>query len=491
LHRCCSIIEIGVAVYWFDKSMKGVNQVLKFLKKRVLVTLLIPMMIVAIVFSPVFVNAVNGEIEFSNIIATLFGKAEKQEQKITDLEFEVAKLRDQLAQQTRTKNDDVEIPLKEKEETYIEKPVEETPDPTPEPVVPANPVTELKVKIATYDNYLKLSWTKETSEDLLGYKIVISKGNPSPSYPGDGYLKWITDRSTTSMKIDNAAKYNGGDFDGYLKPSAKYYVTVTYVYKDKLATPQPLSVTTPSGLQTHEPVATLTPDDLRLSVEVIEDHLRMTWTKEPSQSLNGYKLVISKGNAQPSYPDDGYLKWITDRGVATMSVDNSSAYNGGDIGGYLEPATEYYFSVTYVYGDKKVTSNVVKVTTPETMFDPGNVATLSPDELRLEIAVLEDRLRLRWTKEPSTSLQGYKVVIAELNPEPSYPADGYLTWITDATVNTFDVDNSTEYNNGDFSGYLKPSTEYYFSITYVYGDKKVTSNVLRVMTPPGLNSLTY
>jgi hypothetical protein len=471
--------------------MKGVNQVFKFLKKRVLVTLLIPMMIIAVVFSPIFVKAVNGEIDFSNIIATLFGKVEKQEQKISDLEFKVAKLRDQLAQQTRTKNDDVEIPLKEKEETHTEKPEEETPEPTPEPVVPADPVTELKVKIATYDNYLKLSWTKETSDDLLGYKIVISKGNPNPSYPGDGYLKWITDRSTTSLKIDNSSKYNGGDFDGYLKPGTKYYFTVTYVYKDKLATPDALSVTTPSGLKSPEPVATLSPDDLRLSVEVIEDHLRMTWTKEPSSSLNGYKLVISKGNAQPSYPDDGYLKWITDRGVTTMLIDNSSAYNGGDIRGYLEPATEYYFSVTYVYNDKKVTSNVVKVTTPDTMVDPGNTATLSPDELRLEIVVLDDRLRLSWVEEPSPRLQGYKVVISELNPEPSYPTDGYLTWITDHTVNTFDVDNSSEYNNGDFYSYLKPSTEYYFSITYVYGDKKVTSNVLRVMTPPGLYYLTY
>jgi hypothetical protein len=63
--------------------------------------------------------------------------------------------------------------------------------------------------------------------------VVISKNNPKPKYPDDGYLYWITDKYKTSAVVDNENSYNGGDFGGYLVPGEKYYFSITAVYSDK------------------------------------------------------------------------------------------------------------------------------------------------------------------------------------------------------------------------------------------------------------------
>ena len=49
------------------------------------------------------------------------------------------------------------------------------------------------------DHSIHLNWTKESANDLSGYKIVTSASNPNPSYPDDGYIKYITDASVTSV----------------------------------------------------------------------------------------------------------------------------------------------------------------------------------------------------------------------------------------------------------------------------------------------------
>jgi len=82
----------------------------------------------------------------------------------------------------------------------------------------------------------------------MGYKVVISETNPTPSYPDDGYLRWITDREETSILIDNSECYNGGDINSYLKPDTVYYFTITYLYEDHKVTTAPVMVVTPSGL---------------------------------------------------------------------------------------------------------------------------------------------------------------------------------------------------------------------------------------------------
>lgn len=461
----------------------------KLLKKKVIVLTVIPLMILAVVFSPIFVKAVNGEVDVFEMVTNLFGKVEKQEEKIRNLEATIEELKAQIKIQDPKTQETVTVPkepeeTEKEEETPVveEKEPEEKPDPKPDPA----PTSELKLQVSVNDGYLKLSWTKESSSDLQGYKVVISKSNPSPSYPNDGYLKWITDRSMNYLKVDNSVKYNGGDFGGYLKPSTAYYFSITYVYNDKKVTTDPVKVTTPANLSVPETSTDLNPDSLQLQVVVREGDVKLLWTKEPSSNLQGYKVVISQSNSEPSYPDDGYLAWISDRSMNYFKVDNTSEYHGGDIGGYLKANTEYYFSITYVYNDKKVTTDAVRVTTPAGLLTHEEETTLSQDAIALSIESADTYLRLTWTEETCSCLQGYKVVISKSNPSPSYPDDGYLAFISDSSTHSYVVDNSNYYNGGDILGYLQADTAYYFSITYIYDGKKVTSPTLQFTTPLNL-----
>lgn len=75
--------------------------------------------------------------------------------------------------------------------------------------------------------------------------------------------------------------------------------------------------------------------------------------------LQGYKVVISKNNPAPKYPDDGYMFRITDRNRNYAIISSSDHYNGGDFSGYLQPGKTCYFSITAVYSDVKVAGNAV------------------------------------------------------------------------------------------------------------------------------------
>jgi len=336
--------------------------------KKVVLGILGSLLLMAVVFQPVLAVATNGEVDVFQMVSRLFAQVDKQDEKIKALEDEIADLKDLLKEDTKNppeiivENVDEEDPVEE-----VDPPVEET---DPDPVDPTpDPVLDLRLKVVAVEGGLKLTWTKETSEDLRGYKVVISENNPNPSYPDDGYLRWITDRDETSIIIDNSEAYNGGDIGSYLKADTEYYFTITYLYESKVTTPT-IHFTTPSELSVPEEETPLDPSSLVLNVEAVEAGLRLSWTMEDCDCLNGYKVVISESNPTPSYPDDGYLRWITDHHENTILIDNSEAYNGGDINSYLKPNTEYYFTISYLYKDHKVTTETVKFLTPETLVLP-------------------------------------------------------------------------------------------------------------------------
>lgn len=95
---------------------------------------------------------------------------------------------------------------------------------------PCEPYTVPQVNGTTENGKIRLDWNVITNPCLQGYKVVISKNNPNPKYPDDGYMFWITDRNTNSSLIDSTMQYNGGDFGGYLQPGQKYYFSITAVY---------------------------------------------------------------------------------------------------------------------------------------------------------------------------------------------------------------------------------------------------------------------
>jgi len=99
-------------------------------------------------------------------------------------------------------------------------------------------------------------------------------------------------------------------------------------------------------------------------VSIVDGKAKVEWNKITSSKFNGYKVVISKNDSTPVYPDNGYFQYITDRNTASTIVKAGDCYNGGDIGGSLQSGLEYYFSITVLYNDRKVAGNVVKIQLP-------------------------------------------------------------------------------------------------------------------------------
>jgi hypothetical protein len=463
----------------------------KSLGKKTQILLISTTLFLTIFLSPIFISTVTaGEIDIFQMVSTLLGKVDHQEEKIANLENEIDKLKEQIENQKpvvvekedkeEPKTDPVVVVKPEQPKPAEPKPVEPKPA-EPKPVATSLPTLQVYLK----ESALKLIWTKDTSTNFQGYKIVISKADSTPSYPDNGYLTFITDRYTTYWFLDNTKAYSNGDFGSYLAPDTYYYFAITYVYKDKKVTTDAVKFKTPSTIQTEE-TEPLAPESLKLEVMVKDSGLKLLWTKELSSQLQGYKVVISKSNSSPSYPDDGYLKWITDRNTNYVYVDNKSMYNGGDIEGYLLPDTEYYFSITYIYKDKNVTTPAILVKTPIGLYSPSDDPTLAVEDIDVNATVDGSVIKLSWTKEISNALQGYKVVISKNNSSPSYPDDGYLVWITDPYKNYWTIDNKTMYNGGDFDGYLQADQTYYVTVTYVYNDKKVTGEVIVITTPADL-----
>lgn len=102
----------------------------------------------------------------------------------------------------------------------------------------------------------------------------------------------------------------------------------------------------------------------RISVDVAGSKVIVKWNKITASNFNGYKVVISKKDSSPVYPDNGYFQYITDRSTTSTVVQAGDCYNGGDFGGTLQSGVEYYFSITVLYNDGKTAGNVVRVKLP-------------------------------------------------------------------------------------------------------------------------------
>ena len=237
-------------------------------------------------------------------------------------------------------------------------------------VAPSVSATENTTSIA-------LSWDEITSEDLSGYKVVISKNDSTPAYPANGYLKYITDSSVTSQVINNSSAYYSGDFGSYLEEGEDYYFSVTALYScgDKMAG-NVLHLSYPGNQNDNgdddgdtddnddssdDTSGTIPPTPV-VSLSSSESGILLSWNKIDDSRFDGYKVVASKDNSKPAYPADGYLKYITNEDTTSYLVNNSSAYYNGDFGSYFKADEEYYFSVTALYDGYRIAGNVVTAT---------------------------------------------------------------------------------------------------------------------------------
>lgn len=214
-----------------------------------------------------------------------------------------------------------------------------------------------------------------------------------------------------------------------------------------------------------------------LTAKVLAEKVYLDWTPVSRTGFKYYKVVASASDSTPKYPGDGYVQAISDVTDTDTYIYPNDKVNLGDTE-KLIPGQKYYVTITTVYeNDVRFTSNVVEVVIPQ-------VSTTSLDKTPvLSSSVGNGGIKLDWTKTSGTNFQYYKVVLSKDDTTPEYPANGYLTYITDVNTLTYTVLDNADYQGGDI-GEVESGHWYYIAITAVYSnDMRYTSNVLHVQIP--------
>ncbi len=209
------------------------------------------------------------------------------------------------------------------------------------------------------------------------------------------------------------------------------------------------------------------------------DKIVLNWTKAQEDGFQYYKVVASKYNSKPQYPDDGYLFSIAHRGITSAVIKVTDVYDGGDFNNRFLKGEKYYFSVTTVYDGLKVPGSAVQLA----FSGEGEDVEESYITPRVEVNEVDGKIKVEWNKIAHSKFQGYKVVVSKYNSSPKYPDDGYFKWITDKDQTYTYIKDGDSYNNGDFGGIIKGGEPYYISITAVYNDRKVAGNTIRIEVP--------
>ncbi len=325
------------------------------------------------------------------------------------------------------------------------------------------------VSVAKENGRVVIRWNKIDSDQLKGYKVVISKKDSTPSYPDDGYLYYITDTNRNYAVVDNSTAYKDGDFGDYLTKGERYYFSVTAVYEDKNV----------AGNAVRFKYDGIDNPDLYVmpKVSAAEENgkLVLRWNKIDSAKFKNYRVVASKADSTPSYPDDGYLLSISKPEKNYAVIDNKLAYTGGDFDGYFVKGERYYFSITAVYEDRTVVGNAIRVEykgedSPEVFPAP-----------KVSAAYEDGKLLVKWDKIDSDRLVEYRLVISEKTANPAYPANGHYDAAYSKDTTSVEIDGTKVYTSGDFTT-LDYKNEYYFSVTAVYDNNKcVPGNAVKML----------
>ena len=326
---------------------------------------------------------------------------------------------------------------------------------------------------------------------------MLSKDNPTPIYPADGYIYVSSSTGTASWSVNpSSGQYNQSP---KLESGKKYYFSITYVYSNGKFTSNTASLTVPNYSQgdSGDAAAFSSPT---LAVSTDSTNINFSWTALPGKTVkyNGtvyhnfsyYKVVASATDSTPVYPDNGYLAVFSDTGSSSWSLNPlKNDYNKSP---KLEAGKKYYFAITYVFSDGKFVTNTVSATVPA-YATPSQTPSQTPfSSPSLSVSSGSGKLVFSWKALPATSVQYngksyegftyYKVVASKTNPAPVYPDDGYLYYATDLGATTWSVSPASgSYNH---SPTLEPGNTYYFAITYVFSNGKFISNTVKYSVPP-------
>lgn len=216
----------------------------------------------------------------------------------------------------------------------------------------------------------------------------------------------------------------------------------------------------------------------QLEYDIREDDVLLEWTPVEEDDFKYYKVVLSKYDSSPAYPENGYAACISGTENNKYEVYNGCSYSSGDFGGTVKAGETYYASITAVYNDGKYTSNVIQIKVPGEYEEEDELDKVP----YLEYGIIDDSLVLEWNQTEDSGFKYYKVVVSKGDSTPSYPENGYLTYISDVTDTREVIKEGQYYNSGDID-ILKSGEKYHIAITAVYHSGKYTSNVITVEMP--------
>jgi hypothetical protein len=101
----------------------------------------------------------------------------------------------------------------------------------------------------------------------------------------------------------------------------------------------------------------------------------------------------------------------------------------------------------------------------------------------LQSQIVDGKLVLNWSEVSGSGFKYYKVVVSKYDSTPAYPENGYLYVISDINNTNAVIKYDIKYSNGDFGQYISPGENYYFAITAVFDNCKLTSNILYEESP--------
>jgi hypothetical protein len=232
------------------------------------------------------------------------------------------------------------------------------------------------IRSSTAGNVLVFSWNTVPGSSVtsggvlytgfLYYKIVAST-SPHPKYPENGYLAVISDSWAGDWSVNPASSdYN---HNPELASGVQYYFSVTYVFESGMIYADDVLVTVPQYIvSTPAPTGFAGP---AMNAVITGSSLKFTWNpvKGSSVTFGGkiytgfqyYKVVASLLPA-PKYPENGYLKAISDMAADQWILNPATdSYNRNP---KLVSGTKYYFSVTYVFTNGKIYANDIQVKVP-------------------------------------------------------------------------------------------------------------------------------
>ncbi len=265
---------------------------------------------------------------------------------------------------------------------------------------------------------IKLEWDSIEDTRLNGYQIIIGY-DASPIY-SQGYLVTLgTDIS--SYTIDNSTAYIEGNFGKYLEYGEIYNYAVVALYNNNI---QRTSAAQPQQYKGPLPVES---DYLQFFLASTKGGMFTSWNRLKDWRLTGYKFIISKDNASPTYPGNGYYTDI--KGADGEYDKNASSYNivggiqnkDGDFD-FLEEGQSYYIVLAAILNNGEIIhSNVIQatylgddeeVTPPSFIQSTNSVSNATVEAEKLLVTNVDQGLINR--------LRGYILLQVENNGEAWY-----------------------------------------------------------------------